>query len=119
MAFLIATLACWRVVMLFMYEDGPFDVFIKLRSFIGIREWEELTTQEKVEYVNTYAEEPMLVYPNTFFGKLFECVWCFSIWVATIIALYMTLNGLITYAEFPIYALAISGLTIFINKWSE
>ena len=60
---LIASLCCWRVTHLFNAEDGPGDVLVHLRRACG----------------------------NGFFGKLLDCFYCLSLWVAA------PLSGLISH----------------------
>ena len=54
MAFLLCTLAVWRISHLLAQEDGPFDVVFRLRSKVG----------------------------QGFFGTLLDCFLCLSLWVA-------------------------------------
>ncbi|MBZ5523142.1 MAG: DUF1360 domain-containing protein [Acidobacteriia bacterium] len=53
-ALVIATLAVWRVTHLFWGEDGPWDVFVRLRRLAG----------------------------DSFFGSLLDCFYCLSLWIA-------------------------------------
>ena len=50
----LAVLATWRVTHLLAKEDGPADIIFRLRSFLG----------------------------NGILGKLMDCFYCLSIWVA-------------------------------------
>ena len=50
----LATLGVWRVTHLFQAEDGPADIFVRLRRWAG----------------------------NGFWGKLLDCFYCLSVWVA-------------------------------------
>ena len=52
--FSIASLATWRIAHLLAYEDGPWDVLVRLRMRLGHRFW----------------------------GRLMDCFYCLSIWVA-------------------------------------
>ena len=56
--FLIGVLAVWRVTHLFWGEDGPGDIFLRLRRLAG----------------------------RSFFGQLLDCFYCLSLWVAAPIA---------------------------------
>ena len=58
MTFLIAVLAVWRIAHLFSSEDGPGDIFVRLRRLAG----------------------------KTFFGQLLDCFYCLSLWFAAPIA---------------------------------
>ncbi len=52
--FIICSLAVWRLTHLFGKEDGPFDIIYYLRKKAG----------------------------TGFFGKLLDCFYCLSIWMA-------------------------------------
>ena len=52
--FLIAMLAVWRVTHLFSGEDGPGDIFLRLRRLAG----------------------------SSFLGQLLDCFYCLSLWIA-------------------------------------
>lgn len=56
--FLLAALAAWRITHLLAYEDGPADLIVKFRAWLG---------------------------PG-FFGKLMDCFNCLSFWVAAALA---------------------------------
>jgi hypothetical protein len=53
-AFLLCTLAVWRISHLLAQEDGPFDVVFRLRRKVG----------------------------QGFFGALLDCFLCLSLWIA-------------------------------------
>jgi hypothetical protein len=53
-AFILCTLAVWRIAHLLACEDGPFDIFVKLRILAG----------------------------DSFWGTLLDCFYCLSVWVA-------------------------------------
>jgi hypothetical protein len=59
MAFLLGTLAVWRISHLLAQEDGPFDVVFRLRRKVG----------------------------QGFFGTLLDCFLCLSLWIAVPLAL--------------------------------
>jgi len=52
--FVIAVLAVWRITHLFYGEDGPYDIFLRLRRLAG----------------------------TSFFGQLLDCFYCLSLWFA-------------------------------------
>jgi hypothetical protein len=58
MSLVIAVLAIWRVTHLFWGEDGPWDLFVRLRRLAG----------------------------NTFLGNLLDCFYCLSLWIAAPLA---------------------------------
>jgi hypothetical protein len=51
---ILGILAVWRVTHLLQAEDGPWDAVFRLRRFVG----------------------------NGFWGKLLDCFYCLSIWIA-------------------------------------
>lgn len=57
--FILSLLATWRVAHLLAYEDGPWDVFVRLRAALG----------------------------DGFLGRLVDCFQCVSLWVAIPFAL--------------------------------
>jgi hypothetical protein len=53
-AFLIGCLAVWRITHLLWGEDGPGDIFVRLRKLAG----------------------------ESLFGRLLDCFYCLSLWIA-------------------------------------
>ena len=64
--FLVLGFATWRLSAMLSYEIGPFGIFFRLRGLLGFNQFDN-------------GEE---VAPETFFGNLFACVWCLSVWIA-------------------------------------
>lgn len=64
MTTLLLILATWRLTSLLVQEDGPLDIFVKVRKYIGVE-------------TNAYN---VLVGQNVI-AKAFTCIWCMSIWV--------------------------------------
>ena len=58
----LSLLATWRVTHLLAYEDGPWDVFVRLRTALG----------------------------NGVLGRLVDCFQCVSIWVSAVLALFVS-----------------------------
>jgi hypothetical protein len=54
MKLLLGILAVWRVTHLLNAEDGPWDLFVRLRSLMGNSSW----------------------------GTLLDCFYCLSLWIA-------------------------------------
>lgn len=59
-------LATWRVSYMLITERGPADMFVYLRSLIGIGHNDDMLP---------------ISFPDTFFGNLFSCMYCLSVWV--------------------------------------
>lgn len=58
----LRALATWRVTHMFMYEAGPWNIFLRLRAHFGV--------------LHDDGGTP-IAYPD---GSLFECFLCFSVW---------------------------------------
>lgn len=88
-------LATWRVASLLTAEDGPWHIFKRLREFTGIVHHDD----------GSIAHVPDRKIP-----RLFECLWCMSIWVGGIIYV-------IWYFEpIPVWLLAISSGAIIVDR---
>lgn len=74
MMILLMSLATWRLASLLAHEDGPFDLFPRLRRWAGVQ-------------VDAIGQ----VYPTNTFAKGLLCVWCNSIWVGVgmVVAFYI------------------------------
>ena len=60
--FLVAALATYRISFMIGQEDGPFDLFSRLRGKVGQREW---------------------------YGRGMHCTLCISFWVSLLCAVFM------------------------------
>ncbi len=57
----LGILGVWRITHLFYAEDGPWDIFVRLRKLAG----------------------------SGFWGKLLDCFYCLSLWIAVPFALVL------------------------------
>lgn len=62
-------LATWRISHMLVYEAGPFDIFVKMRTHFGIEHDDN---------------DVPIAWPH---GVVFQCVWCLSVWIAGIVIL--------------------------------
>jgi hypothetical protein len=62
MRFLLCVLAAWRLIHLVVAEDGPGDIVVKLRIWLG----------------------------GSFLGLIMDCFYCASVWVAAPFAFLIT-----------------------------
>lgn len=76
MSKVLLILATWGLTLVFQNEDGPFDIFKRFRSYIGIRE---------DEFVDPYGEVGYEQTGDTFLAKLILCPVCFSAWISAIL----------------------------------
>lgn len=91
--------ATWRMTSLIGEEVGPFDMFTKIREWLGITHYENGLPMQ---------------YPNTFAGKLFSCNYCLSVWIAGfVVALYIFLP---TFAIWFALWLTLSTITILLGE---
>lgn len=70
-------LAAWRLAHLIVHEDGPWDVFARLRYLVGVR-W--VVRQEPAGPTPTRVA-------TTSLAKGLTCLWCVSVWTATALRL--------------------------------
>ncbi len=93
---IICALATYRVTRIVLLEDGPFDVFLKLRG----------------------ALDPDA---RTWLGKGMQCAWCVSFWVGLGLAYAATYPaGLILVVGLAASALASLGMTygpVIFDRW--
>jgi len=82
--FAAASLAVWRMTHLIAYEDGPGDVLFKLRTRVG----------------------------HGFFGKLMDCFYCVSVWVAAVFAPFVTTR----LPDVALFWLALSGAACLLER---
>ena len=97
--FILMALATWRMTSLLMKENGPFNMFVLIRRIVGIKH---------------YDDGSVLSYKDNFFGRLFECSWCLSVWVgAGLTVAYIFLPEITIYFAL---ALSLSTITILIEE---
>ena len=71
MNLLTGILATWRLTSLLYREDGPFDVFGKVRDLAGVR-----------------YDEMSKPFSDSQVGKALTCFWCTSITASVIVAIF-------------------------------
>jgi len=112
-AVLVLGLASFGLTYLLRYQDGPCDLFRKLRGADGIRYVPVVDYSEKVV---SYIEEV----PNDgFFGKLMGCHWCLGTWVSAVmtVAVVALMGG--SMVVMPFYWLASVGITGVLCDWAQ
>lgn len=95
---IIIILATWRLSSFFSkLEDGPFNIFHKLRKIAGVR-----------------YDKNGDAYGSNHFAKGLLCLWCNSVWFAIILVLlYYLLGTILMLIALP---LAISAVVIIIDQ---
>ena len=91
---IVLALVTARLSLLFAQEDGPADIFLRLRTLLGVR----------------YDENNQPTNCN-FLASLFSCVWCLSLWFGV---------GLALLAERPaFYGCAYSMIAIMVANYVD
>lgn len=93
---LIYALAVWRISSVFVNEDGPFDVFLKIRTRIAGIGYDEFGKMSMI--------------PGNILAGILSCVWCCSVWVGFFFTLFWFIFptiSLIFAVPFALSALAI------------
>jgi len=97
MSYTILALATWRLASLFANEDGPFDIFVRIRHFVGVK-----------------YDAHSIAYGENVISKGIICVWCNSIWFGFALAI---LNHFFhPYTEWFCIPFALSTIAILIEK---
>lgn len=76
--FCLTALAAWRLAHLLVYEDGPADLFARLRYWAGVR-WVAVQGPDGRPGPTRVATTPL--------AKGLTCLWCVSVWTAAALRL--------------------------------
>ena len=79
---IIMALATWRLASMFVSEDGPFDIFRRIRSLFGVTHHDDGTIAR---------------IPDKSLSKLFTCIWCMSVWIAAVVYLVWVVAPILVY----------------------
>ena len=88
-------LATWRLSHMLVYEEGPWDIFWRIRNMFGIEH---------------YEDGSIAGVPEKVMAKLFGCLPCMSIWMAGLV--YLVWH----YEPIPVWIVAASGCACLINR---
>jgi len=91
------TLVVWRLTSLLVREDGPFDVFAKLRMFLGVR-----------------FNQASQMYGVNVLSRGIICFWCCSMWVSLAVALFASYS--VNIHTFIAAVLVLSSLAILLDN---
>lgn len=73
---IILGLATWRISHMIVNEEGPYEIFDKLRYKVGVQYTEDL---------EPFGWNPI--------AEIFICVYCMSVWVGGVLFLFDALLG--------------------------
>lgn len=108
LAFLVISLAVWRIANMLVNEDGPALIFDKLRHKAGIVRGLDPILGTPI----TYAENPESV-----LATVLLCVWCLSVWVGLLFfAVCLVSPSVASVLALPF---AFSAVACLIDLWSE
>lgn len=71
LGFVLAILACYRLSQFVAFDDGPFDLMLKIRELIGVYDYDESGRAKSG------------------FAQLIGCPYCLGIWFALPLALFL------------------------------
>ena len=96
---LIAVLAVWRLALLVAKDEGPLELFHRLRSIAG---------------AYAYRKDGE---PASALGRFVTCVWCLSVWFAVPWAVWLTVGFGPANTAFRAFGLvlAISGAVVLLH----
>lgn len=89
LTFVISALATYRLSLMLSGEEGPLAIFAKMRRKVP---------------------------PKTNPGRGIRCLWCWSIWIAGVITIFLWWRLELSWIDAPIYWLSVSGAAIAINQ---
>lgn len=94
MHYLILALATWRLSNLLVNEDGPANIFVQTRAFVGVQEYEDKQ--------------------NNAIAGIFACIWCMSVWVGALFGMgWLAWGDAVLWVALP---LALSTVAIAIDR---
>ena len=80
----VLALATWRLTSLLVWEDGPFEVFARLRHMLGVR-----------------YDEQSIAYGTNWFAKGVVCPACASVWFGALWCIMYLLWNPVWYVALP------------------
>lgn len=93
MTFLLLSLATFAVTNLLVAESGPFGVFTKLRSYVGVKQNVNATSEniERWMILNeaTSVDEVADRIGTNVLSDILNCSHCCSVWVAAFFGLFL------------------------------
>ena len=96
---IILVLATWRLTSLLVWEDGPFEVFARIRHVLGVR-----------------YDDRSMAYGTNWLAKGVVCPACASVWFGTFWAVAYWLWPDVWWLALP---LALSAGAIALERWNN
>lgn len=107
---ILAILATYRITNLFVNEEGPYNIFGKIRTKLQIYNitLEDGTVRSIVNELNRKHYMVQL-------SKLLTCIWCLSPYIAVIVLLMLSNDTL----KYLVYPFAISAGAIVVSRFTN
>lgn len=96
---IMACFAVYRLSRLIVFDEGPFDLFLKFRELVGVYDRD----------VNGRAK--------TSIGRLFACPYCIGLWISIVIVYFLFYP--VPASNFLIFVFGIAGVQSFIQRIGE
>lgn len=107
LSLILLSLAVWRISYMLVWEDGPFEIFEKLRDKIGIGY--DIAGERGVR-----SDLPLW---RTTVADLFLCVYCMSVWWGFGFAILYFIQPFLAVALAVPFALSTGA--ILVNRWCD
>lgn len=123
--FLIVALAVFRLTILISQDDGPFDLCWRLRDYVK-NEWpaQPVTIIDGYNYWGFRPSLRVRASTSSAYGEMdswqfrgLTCPYCVSFWIGIVVALAWYILPVLT--VLVCVPLALSGVTVVIEKWSN
>ena len=117
--FIVLSLATLRITWLLLYEEGPYEIFSKLRYWSGIRQLHEIPEEQHAYYIEKMnidlnnSPYPEILHQNELLANILSCIYCCSIWVGLGVAILFNIE----FFNLIFYGLSFSALALILRKY--
>lgn len=111
--FFVLVLATWRLSSLLADENGPYNVFDKLRRLAGVDFVGTTSTADYADNNVGISENGSGVTGELATGLI--CKWCNSVWIGIFITVVLWITG--NKLASPVLPFALSGGSIVVDRW--
>lgn len=110
----VLSLATWRISSLLVREDGPWSILRRIRRHFRAGEFGGVTFDPSgMDAAEAMYFQANLHIPQGVIGGILSCVWCCSVWVATLLVIATVLLPLSLYVWL---IFAVSAAAIALNE---
>jgi hypothetical protein len=97
--FMACSLAAWRVSRMFVWDNGPFHIFQKIRDLVGVK-----------------YDDRSRRYGETWLAELFACMGCMSVWIGLLFGLIFFHYDIHWYG-YLVISFGLSTVAMFIDRF--